>query len=93
MNGALVAAFFRAHKSAKGGIRLGNGPMDGEDSTFEDKSPGQAVDNPLANVDIPRKHLVAMFVVAIVGSTISSFVFTVGFFCNLSSRDADSSFS
>lgn len=77
MNGALVAAVFQAAKSPQGRIRLVNRDSDGDHSTLEAEPSAQAVDNPLANVDIPRNHLVAMFVVSIVGSIISAFVFTV----------------
>lgn len=76
MNGALVAAVFRAQNSTKGGIRPGDGESDDEEIASEGGPSGQAVDNPLANVNIPRKHLVAMFVIALVSSIISAFVFT-----------------
>lgn len=74
MNGALVAAVFQAWR-ADGAIRLENEGDAGH--SLDDAPAGQASDNPLRKIDIPKKALYIMFGVAIVGSIISANIFTV----------------
>lgn len=85
MNGALVTAVYRIW-GEDGDIRLktanGEGePLEGsttvEPRSLEATPMGEASDNPLRNVDIPKKTLYILFGVALVGTIISANVFVV----------------
>jgi hypothetical protein len=79
MNGALVAAVYQALTERKGAISL---PVNGEHESSETAGK-EAIDNPLADVDIPPRTLAIMFAVAIGGSIVSANVFTVRLLCVL----------
>jgi hypothetical protein len=73
MNGALVAAVYQALVERGGAISL---PADGEVNSSE-AGGKEAIDNPLADVDISPRALAIMFAVSIGGSIISANIFTV----------------
>lgn len=85
MNGALVAAIYQTLREVKSGGVAGRIRLNGDEnnanelSTAEVKASqaGEAIDNPLAHIDIPRKTVIIMFAVSIVGSIVSAFTFTV----------------
>jgi hypothetical protein len=80
MNGALVAAIYQTLREAKSGGVAGRIRLNGDEDNngeISKASQGEAIDNPLAHIDIPRKTVIIMFAVSVVGSVISAFIFTV----------------
>jgi len=76
-NGAIAVAVFQAWLGS--GTQNGTQPIalpSGDDESETDRIPGgEAPDNPLADVDVPKPILIGIFGVSIVGSIISSFIF------------------
>jgi len=73
-NGAIAAAIFQAWRAS--GSSQPIALPTGDDESETDKNPGgEAPDNPLAHIDIPKKVLITIFAVSVGGSIVSAFVF------------------
>jgi len=74
-NGAVAAAVLQAWIASSGTTQPIALPT-GDDESETDRLPGgEAPDNPLAHIDIPKKVVITIFAVSIGGSIVSAFVF------------------
>ena len=86
-NGAVAAAVFQAWRASGGNstqpIALPSSDPDSDPNNDPDKPSGEASDNPLAAVDVPKLALIVIFGSSIVGSIAAAFIFMVSILSHL----------
>ena len=82
-NGAIAAAVFQAWRASSGKAPQPIALPSSDQESDPYRPTGEATDNPLAAVDVPKKAIIVIFALSIGGSIAAAFIFVVSILSHL----------